>query len=66
VRRTICFAKTDHLHELVLGLFIHRDDCGWALWDRLNPCATPSARHTPGTRPCRPAPRGERRGRGHL
>jgi IS1 transposase len=31
VRRTICFSKTDHLHDLVLGLFINRDECGRAL-----------------------------------
>ncbi len=31
VRRTIGFSKTDHLHDLVMGLFIHRYECGRAL-----------------------------------
>jgi hypothetical protein len=31
VRRTIGFSKTNHLHDLVMGLFIHRYECGRAL-----------------------------------
>ena len=28
VRRTICFAKTEHMHDLVIGLFINRYEFG--------------------------------------
>ncbi len=28
VRRTMCISKTTTLHDLVLGLFIHRYECG--------------------------------------
>jgi insertion element IS1 protein InsB len=28
VRRTICFSKIEHMHDLVLGLFINRYECG--------------------------------------
>jgi insertion element IS1 protein InsB len=28
VRRTICFSKTEHMHDLVIGLFINRYDFG--------------------------------------
>jgi insertion element IS1 protein InsB len=31
VRRTLCFSKTTTMHDLVLGLFINRDECGGAL-----------------------------------
>ena len=31
VRRTICFSKTEHMHDLVIGLFINRYECGRAL-----------------------------------
>jgi insertion element IS1 protein InsB len=31
VRRTICFSKTDHMHDLVIGLFINRYEFGRAL-----------------------------------
>ena len=24
VRRTLCFSKTEHMHDLVIGLFINR------------------------------------------
>jgi insertion element IS1 protein InsB len=30
VRRTICFSKTDHMHDLVIGLFINRYEFGRA------------------------------------
>jgi hypothetical protein len=30
VRRTIGFSKTDHRHDRVMGLFIHRYECGRA------------------------------------
>jgi insertion element IS1 protein InsB len=28
VRRTICFSKTEHMHDLVVGLFINRYEFG--------------------------------------
>ena len=28
VRRTLCFSKTEHMHDLVIGLVIHRYECG--------------------------------------
>jgi insertion element IS1 protein InsB len=28
VRRTICFSKTERMHDLVIGLFINRYECG--------------------------------------
>ena len=28
VRRTICFSKTEHMHDLVIGLFINRYEFG--------------------------------------
>ena len=28
VRRTICFSKTEHMHDLVVGLFINRHEFG--------------------------------------
>jgi insertion element IS1 protein InsB len=31
VRRTICFSKTTTMHDLVLGLFINRYECGVAI-----------------------------------
>ena len=31
VRRTICFSKTEYRHDLVVGLFINRDEFGRAL-----------------------------------
>jgi insertion element IS1 protein InsB len=31
VRRTICFAKTEHMHDLVIGLFVNRDEFGRAI-----------------------------------
>jgi insertion element IS1 protein InsB len=31
VRRTICFSKTEHMHELVLGLFVNRYEFGRAI-----------------------------------
>ena len=31
VRRTICFSKTKRMHELVIGLFINRDEFGRSL-----------------------------------
>jgi insertion element IS1 protein InsB len=29
VRRTLCFSKTEHMHDLVIGLFINRYEFGW-------------------------------------
>ena len=31
VRRTICFSKTEHMHDLVIGLFIYRYEFGRAV-----------------------------------
>jgi insertion element IS1 protein InsB len=31
VRRTICFSKTEQMHDLVIGLFINRYEFGQAL-----------------------------------
>jgi len=31
-RRTLCVSKTDHMHDLVIGLFINRYEFGRALW----------------------------------
>jgi insertion element IS1 protein InsB len=31
VRRTICFSKTEHMHDLVIGLFVNRYEFGRAL-----------------------------------
>jgi hypothetical protein len=31
VRRTICFSKTEHMHDLVIGLFINRYEFGRAV-----------------------------------
>jgi hypothetical protein len=28
VRRTLCFSKTEHMHDLVMGLFINRYEFG--------------------------------------
>jgi insertion element IS1 protein InsB len=28
VRRTICFSKTEHMHDLVIGLFVNRYEFG--------------------------------------
>src|SRR5438094_5624294 len=31
VRRTLCFSKTEHMHDLVIGLFINRYEFGQPL-----------------------------------
>jgi insertion element IS1 protein InsB len=31
VRRTICFSKTEHMHDLVIGLFVNRYEFGRAV-----------------------------------
>jgi insertion element IS1 protein InsB len=31
MRRTICFAKTERLHDVVMALFIHRDALGMSV-----------------------------------
>ena len=31
VRRTLCFSKTEHMHDLVIGLFINRYEFGQSL-----------------------------------
>ena len=30
VRRTLCFSKTEHMHDLVIGLFINRYEGGFS------------------------------------
>lgn len=42
VRRTRCFAKTEGMHDLVLGLFINRYECGRLICTMINTFATPS------------------------
>jgi insertion element IS1 protein InsB len=32
VRRTICFSKTEQMHDLVIGLFVNRYQFGLRLW----------------------------------
>jgi hypothetical protein len=31
VRRTICFSKTERMHDLVIGLFVNRYELGRAI-----------------------------------
>ena len=31
VRRTICFSKTEHMHDPVIGLFVNRYEFGRAI-----------------------------------
>ena len=48
VRRPLCFAKTDHLHDLIMGLCSNRSEFGRPLEGKINTCETPSdpsARH---------------------
>jgi hypothetical protein len=33
VRRTLCFSKTEQMHDLVIGLFINRYEFGRAIWE---------------------------------
>ena len=40
VRRTLCFSKTEHMHDLVIGLFINRYEFGQPLCSRINTCET--------------------------
>jgi insertion element IS1 protein InsB len=42
VRRTICFSKTERMHDLVIGLFINRYEFGRPLSSRINTFETPS------------------------
>jgi insertion element IS1 protein InsB len=42
VRRTMGFAKTTTMHDLVIGLFINRDEFGGAIEHEINTFATPS------------------------
>jgi len=43
VRRTICFSKTEHMHDLVIGLFINRYEFGRPISHGINRPETPSA-----------------------
>jgi len=42
LRRTLCFSKTEHMHALVIGLFIHRYAFGQLLCFGINTCETSS------------------------
>ena len=42
VRRTICCAKTERRHDVVMGFFINRSALGRRLGDGSNSSATPS------------------------
>jgi hypothetical protein len=42
VRRTICFSKTEHMHDLVIGLFINRYEFGRPISHGINSFETPS------------------------
>jgi len=42
VRRTICFSKTERMHDLVMGLFINRYEFGIAIEYSINTFGTPS------------------------
>jgi len=43
VRRTLCLAKTERMHDLVLGLFLTRSEFGQPLCSGINTCETPSS-----------------------
>jgi hypothetical protein len=43
VRRTICFSKTERMHDLVIGLFVNRYEFGRAISREIHNCETPSA-----------------------
>jgi len=43
VRRTLCFSKTERMHDLVLGLFISRYDFGRLFSSGINTFETSSA-----------------------
>ena len=43
VRRTICFSKTEHMHDLVIGLFVNRYEFGCAIYYGSHNSETPSA-----------------------
>jgi insertion element IS1 protein InsB len=40
MRRTLCFSKTERMHDLVIGLFINRYEFGRPLWSGINTCET--------------------------
>src|SRR5215813_801916 len=42
VRRTICFSKTERMHDLVLGLFINRYEFGVSVLHAINRSETSS------------------------
>jgi insertion element IS1 protein InsB len=46
VRRTLCFSKTEHMHDLVIGLFINRYEFGRPLGSGINTCETSPARQS--------------------
>jgi insertion element IS1 protein InsB len=44
MRRTLCFSKTERMHDLVIGLFINRYEFGRPLWSGINTFETSPAR----------------------
>jgi insertion element IS1 protein InsB len=42
VRRTICFSKTERMHELVIGLFVNRYEFGRVIYQEIHNSETPS------------------------
>ena len=42
VCRTICFAKTERLHDLVIGLFVHRYEFGRTIEHEIHNSETPA------------------------
>jgi len=46
VRRTICFSKTEHMHDLVIGLFINRYEFGRPISHGINRSETSSTRES--------------------
>ena len=43
VRRTICFSKTEQMHDWVIGLFVNRYEFGLLLGHGINRFETPSS-----------------------
>ena len=42
VRRTICFSKTERMHDPVIGLFVNRYEFGRAISHEIHNSETPS------------------------
>jgi hypothetical protein len=52
VRRTLCFSKTERMHDLMIGLFINRYEFRQSLGAGINTCET-SSFPAPGPCPAR-------------